>query len=124
MKKLHEFTVNKTVEVEETELTKDESGQEIKVTKKVSKLMPQKFFLAKPSSSQVDDADLFFGVTLSEGIKAGLLTRSLIAKRFDNDGGVLSEPDKQKIETLYASLIEKEKEHKQLSLTNNTTEED
>ena len=36
-----------------------------------------------------DEGELFYGVTLSQGIKSGLLTKAQLAKRYDNDGGFL-----------------------------------
>ena len=53
-----------------------------------------------------DEAELYYGVQLSEGIKAGLLTRALLAKRFSNDGGVMSNPDKEEYADLYVRLFE------------------
>jgi hypothetical protein len=111
MKKLHEFTVNKEQEVDEAIVSKDEKGQEITTITKVKKPVPQKFFLAKPTRSLYDEADLFYAVKLSEGIKAGLLTKPLLAKRYANDGGSMSEPEKQTYANLYVNLFEKQSEY-------------
>jgi hypothetical protein len=116
MKKLFEFMVPKEVEVEEVEASKNEKGEEIKVTKKVSKREQTKVFLRKPTRALFDEAELFYGVRLSEGIKAGLLTRALLAKRFTNDGGVLSEEEKNLYANLYVALFEKQNEFQKLSI--------
>lgn len=116
MKKLFEFMVPKEVEVEETEITKNEKGEEIKTTKKVKKKEQVKIFLRKPTRALFDEAELFYGVRLSEGIKAGLLTRALLAKRFTNDGGVLSEEEKNVYATLYVALFERQNEFQKLSI--------
>ena len=116
MKKLFEFTVPKEVEVEETDISKNEKGEEIKTTKKVKTKEQAKFFLRKPTRALFDEAELFYGVRLSEGIKAGLLTRALLSKRFTNDGGVLSEEEKNVYATLYVALFERQNEFQKLSI--------
>jgi hypothetical protein len=116
MKKLFEFVVPKEVEVEEIEISKNEKGEEIKTTKKVKKKEQVKIFLRKPTRALFDEAELFYGVRLSEGIKAGLLTRALLSKRFTNDGGVLSEEEKNAYATLYVSMFEKQNEFQKLSI--------
>ena len=106
MKKLYEFSLNKEVEVKETTNEKNEKGEEIQVSKNVKKEVLQKFFIKKPNRSLFDEAELFYGVRLSEGIKAGLLTRALLAKRFTNDGGIFSEIDKEQYTSLYLKLFQ------------------
>jgi hypothetical protein len=65
---------------------------------------------------------------LSEGIKAGMMTRALLAKRFDNDGGVLSDDDKTRYSALYFTLFELQNEYQRISLIDKakrtTVEED
>tara|TARA_R110000765_G_scaffold26517_5_gene64691 strand:- start:87 stop:728 length:642 start_codon:yes stop_codon:yes gene_type:complete len=50
-----------------------------------------------------DEAELYYGVRLAEGIKAGLLTRALLEKRFENDGGTRSDDENKE----YEQIIEK-----------------
>ena len=116
MKWLNEFTVNQQKEVEQVEVTNDAQGNEIKTTKKVKKVVPIKFKIQKPTRRLFDDAELFYGVKLSEGIKSGLLTKALLAKRYQNDGGAMSEPEKQKYSQLYIDLYNKETEFQKVSL--------
>lgn len=114
MKKLHEFMVVREKEVEEVQVTKDDKGQDVKTITKVTKPVSHKFFIAKPTRSLFDEADLFYAVKLSEGVKAGLLTRQLLAKRYENDGGAMSEPDKENYVNLYLALFEKQNEYQRL----------
>jgi hypothetical protein len=103
-KYLYEFTINKEIEVEQIESSKNEKGEEVKTIKKVKTSTPVPFRILKPNRRQFDEAELYYGIKLSEGIKAGLLTRSLLAKRYNNDGGAMSEPEKQRYATLYIEL--------------------
>ena len=107
MKWLYEFAVNDQKEIEQIETSQDDQGNEIKTTKKVKKIVPVKFKILKPTRKMFDDAELFYGVKLSEGIKAGLLTKALLAKRYQNDGGAMSEPEKEKYSKLYIELYNK-----------------
>ncbi len=59
---------------------------------------------------------MFYGVKLSEGIKAGLLTKTQLAKRYDNDGGPFSLDQKKNYSTLLVSVFEKESEVQKLQL--------
>ena len=94
MKRLFEFVVPKEELVKETETSKNDKGEEITTTKEVKKEVDKQYFLRKPTRKLFDQAELFYGVQLSEGIKAGLLTRALLQKRFSNDGGTLGEKER------------------------------
>ena len=88
MKKLFDFRIKKTTTETKKESSKNDKGETVTVEKDVETVVSQKVVLRKPNRSLYDEAELFYGVRLSEGIKAGLLTRALLAKRFSNDGGI------------------------------------
>ena len=81
MKRIYEFTVNKEETVKEETVQKKKDGTEVTTSKDVKKEVPHKFFLRRPTRSMTDEAELYYGVRLAEGIKAGLLTRALLEKR-------------------------------------------
>jgi hypothetical protein len=113
---LHEFTINKETEVEEIEISKNEKNEEVKTTKKQKKIEAVPFRLMKPNRKLFDEAELFYGIKISEGIKAGLLTRSLLAKRYQNDGGSMSEVERRRYTELYIELYRLENELQRLQL--------
>lgn len=121
---LYEFSLNKEKEVEETEVSKNEKGEEIKVTKKVKRLTPVKFKILKPNRKLHEQAELVYAVKLSEGVKAGLLTKPLLAKRYQNDGGSMSEPEKVEYTKLYLELFKLENEYQKDLLKNEKNAED
>jgi hypothetical protein len=121
---LYQFEVIDKKEVEETELSTDTDGKELKTIKKVLKPIKVKFKLKKPNRKLFDEAELFYGVKLAEGIKAGMLTKPLLAKRYSNDGGSLSNPEKQQYATLYLSLYQKESEFQKLNINIDNLEEE
>jgi len=116
MKIMFEFTIDKEEEVDEVDVSKNEKGEEVKTTKKVKKIIPVKLAIRKPTRGLFDEAELFYGVKLSEGIKAGLLTRALLAKRFSNDGGIFSETDKEEYTKLYVALFDLQHKFQKASL--------
>jgi len=112
---LYTFTINKETEVEKREKsTKD--GKDIETVEKVKETAPVEFLLQKPTRKLFDEAELFYGVKMSEGIKAGLLTRNLLAKRYEDDGGAFSEVEKQRYSELYLAIYNKEEEYQRLQL--------
>jgi hypothetical protein len=113
---LYEFFVKKTVEKKETEKSKNDDGEEVETTKTLKEESDIPMMLKKPNRKLYEQADLFYGIKLSEGIKAGLLTKSLLAKRYSNDGGFLSESEKEKYAGLYLALFELETELQRLQV--------
>lgn len=104
MKKLHEFTIEKEEEVVEEEVVHEDDGSTTTKSKKIKKFVPQKFFIKKPSHSLMDDASLYYGVELARAVKAGMLTESMLRKRFEEDGGILSKQELKQYEKLYDDL--------------------
>jgi hypothetical protein len=102
MKRIYEFTVSKEETVKEESVEKKKDGTEVTTAKEVKKDIPHKFFLRRPTRAMTDEAELYYGVRLAEGIKAGLLTRALLEKRFENDGGTRSDDENEE----YKKVIE------------------
>jgi hypothetical protein len=110
IKKLYSFTANQETMVEETEISKNEQGDEVKTIKKVKKEIPLDFAIKKPNRVMFEDAELFYGIRLSESIKLGLLPKALIVKRFENDGGALSSGEEKRVKELFEELARIQKE--------------
>jgi hypothetical protein len=116
MKTMFEFDIYQEKEIEKVDVSTNEKGEEVKVTSKVKSTVPVKLAIKKPTRSLFDEAELFYGVRLSEGIKAGLLTRALLAKRFNNDGGVLSDEEQKEYNDLYLEFFNLQTEFQRLSI--------
>lgn len=113
---LYNFKINRDVEKKVTEKSKDEDGKDIEVTKTVTETVPIDFYIRKPNRRLYDDAELFYGVKMSEGIKAGLLTRNLLSKRYEDDGGAFSEAEKERYSQIYMEIYTKEAEYQRLQV--------
>lgn len=99
LKFLYESSVKRTTEEKVTEKSKVD-GEEVEISRNVKSIKPIKIAILKPSRKLYEGADVFYAKQIAEFIKAGLLPYPLVAKRYANDGGPLSEPEKNKIETL------------------------
>ena len=121
MKTMFEFDIYHEKEIEKIDVSTNEKGEEVKVTSKVKTTVPVKLGIKKPTRSLFDEAELFYGVRLSEGIKAGLLTRALLAKRFNNDGGVLSDEEQKEYNELYLEFFNLQNEFQKLSVKQEST---
>lgn len=113
MKKIYSFELKKSIETEEPFETTNENGEKVTTHKKVNKEIPCTFFIRKPTREITDQANLYYGEVLAEGVKRGLLTIPQLEKRYSNDGGIFSDYAKNKYETLYTdyslALLEEER---------------
>jgi hypothetical protein len=106
---LYAFSLPKTFE-KKVEETRKEDGEEVKVTKNKVITEDIEIFLKRPTRKLYDECNLFYSVEISRGVKAGLLTRAMIAKRYKNDGGGLSREEQEDFAEKYNQLLLKEKE--------------
>lgn len=110
---IYSFTLNKEVPTQKSEKSKNDAGEEITITKTVKESKPFSFKLKKPNRKIIEDGDIFYAAKVGEYLKAGLLSKNLIAKRFENDGGDLSETTRkeynQAINDYYSFTLELEK---------------
>lgn len=116
LKWLHEFEVLKTEKEKITEKDKNAEGEDIEITKTVDKKVSIKFAIRKPNRRMYEDADLFYGIKLSDGIKQGLMTKTLLSKRFINDGGTMSEAEKDDYASAYEELTDSENKIQRLQI--------
>ena len=79
MKKIIEFKINKTIREKREEIVKNEAGEDVKKEIELSKKVTSTFSLRKPTRSLHDEAELYYGVKLGEGIKAGIVGTDGIA---------------------------------------------
>jgi len=110
-KTIYTFTINKEEEVEEESVRNKknkETGKMEKVTttKMVTKEVPYEIKIYEPSRRQVEDADMEFSIEMSRCIKRGILTKAMMAKKYSDSGGLLTEDDSKDLIRLYKELAE------------------
>ena len=124
MKKLYTFEQIKKEKVKVKETTENENGEKVTVEKEVEKEVKRGFFVRRPNRKLYDDAELYYAVKLSEGIKAGLLIKALLEKRYENDGGALSDPDIERWGSIYSDFYENQRELVELEDKERSEEEE
>ena len=102
---LHVFTLDKTQKVKETTVEKDESGNEVQITKEVEKKVPQRFSILKPTRKIQDDSSIFYSVKVSEAIKLGLITKAFLLRKFQKDGILASDEEKKEYTNNYSRAV-------------------
>lgn len=113
---LYTFKVPRKYKKKVEEESKDEKGNSITITREKDVLEDIDIFLKRPTRKMFDECNLFYSVKVSEGVKAGLLTRAMINKRYKNDGGGLSEEEQKDFNEKYGELLLKEKEFQVVQL--------
>lgn len=123
-KELYSFTIfeDKEVTVEETRV--DETTQEeIVVKKKVIEKSPIQIILKKPTRRQVEEADLEYSVEMSKCVKKGILTKAMLAKRYSDTGGMISENESNTLSELYKTIFDLQSENERLEASVNKSDE-
>lgn len=121
-KDIYNFTVYETVEKPVESISKDEQGNEVKVTKKVSENSPMKVFLKKPSRRQIEEADLEYSVEMSRCVKKGVLTKAMLVKKYSDTGGLMSESEAKTLYQNYQRLLELQREYTENETVNKKEE--
>lgn len=126
---IHQFVVKTEEEVDEestVEKKDPKTGEVEKVTttKKVKKEIPHDIIIYEPSRRQVEDADMEFSVEMSKCIKRGILTKAMLAKKYSDSGGLLSEDDSQSLVRLYRELAETQNQLARLNSKKNKNDQE
>ena len=122
-KELYSFSVDREVEKEVSSTKTDKkTGEQITVTKKVKEKEPLAVKLKKPSRRELEDAELEFSVEMSKCIKKGILTKAMLAKKYSDTGGLMSEDDAQELVDNYKKIFELQSEYSRLEIIQNKTE--
>ena len=106
---LYETSVKREVDETVTE-NRMEDGKPIEVKKVVKKIKTIKVALLQPDRKLYKGAELFFSKSLATYLKEGLMPYSLVAKRYANDGGPLTEMEIQRLKELREEARSLEKE--------------
>ncbi len=80
MKELYSFEISRDV-VKEVPYTKKTKDGPVEATKKQKKKVKNNIIIEKPSVSDIEKAEFFFGQKYNEYINAGFLTKSMLYKK-------------------------------------------
>lgn len=107
-KQIYSFTIQSEKEVEKItkEIMKNDEGveEEVEVKKKVKEDYPIEFLIKKPSRRELEEADTEFSIAMSQSVKKGILTKAMLAKKYADSGGALTESDANELLDNYKKL--------------------
>ena len=116
-KELYSFVLNKVVEKEESVASKDKkTGENITVTKKVKTKEPVTIRIKKPSRKELEEAEFEFSVEMSKCVKRGILTKAMLAKKYSDTGGLMSEDDAKILVDSYKKVFDLQNEYSRLEI--------
>ena len=95
MKEIYSFSVDVERDVEETEVS---------ITQTVKKEVPIRIILKEPNRRDIEEADMEFSIEMSKCIKRGILTKAMLAKKYSDTGGILTEEDAKLLTRKYGEL--------------------
>lgn len=111
LKFLYSFKVFREKESFVEEVTKnEETKEETIVKKKTTEKIPFEILLKKPSRREIEEADLEYSVEISKCIKKGILTKAMLAKKYSDTGGMMSESESKRLIELYKRIYDLQNE--------------
>jgi len=123
MKELYSFVVDKEIEKEEITTKIDKkTKEETTVKKKVKTKEPLAVKLKKPSRRELEEAELEFSVEMSKCVKKGILTKAMLAKKYSDTGGLMSEDDAKTLVDSYKKVFDLQNEYSRLEIVQNKNE--
>lgn len=116
LKFIYKFKVSRPEEVEKTEVEK-RGEEEVKVVKKVKEDVSYNFAILKPGRGLKEEAEIFHAGLMNEYvINRGLMTRQQLIKRYANDGGSMSEPEKKRYAELLTTILKEEEKLERIQI--------
>lgn len=124
LKELYSFTVFEQKEKTLEESSVDETtGEETIIKKKITEKVPFSIIIKKPTRRQIEDADLEYSVEMSKCIKKGILTKAMLAKKYSDTGGLMSESESEKLVNLYKLIYDLQNESMRLEASTSKSDE-
>lgn len=122
-KELYSFTVDKEIEKEVKSTTVNKkTKEETTVTKKVKEKAPITVKIKKPTRRDLEEAELEFSVEMSKCVKKGILTKAMLAKKYSDSGGLMSEDDAKSLVDAYKHIFDLQNEYARLEIIQNKTD--
>jgi hypothetical protein len=111
LREIYSFTVEKEEKVKKTETKKVKNPdtkkmEEVSITREVTEGVPYRVILKEPTRRQIEDAELEYSVEMSKCIRKGILTKAMLAKKYSDTGGLLTEVDAKHLSGLYIKFGE------------------
>ena len=109
MKEIYSFSIDVERDVTE-QVTKKRKNKETKKMEEYSveetskKPVPVRIILKEPNRKDLEEADIEYSIEMSKCIKRGILTKAMLAKKYSDTGGLLTEEDAKLLTRRYSEL--------------------
>lgn len=114
---IYDFKVKKS-EIRQVESKrKNKKGEEETVTTEKKVKVPVTFVIERPTRRISEEAELFYSIQLSKGIKMGIVTKAMLVKKYQDSGGALTENEAKDLLKGMRDLNDLENEYKLLNST-------
>ena len=128
-KEIYSFTteINESKEVSEVKKEKNKATgklEEVTISKKIQSPTEYRIVIKQPTRRQMEEADMEYSIEMSKCIKKGILTKAMLAKKYSDIGGMMTEDDALRLNKNYAKVGELQTDYQRLSTKNKRTEQD
>ncbi len=128
MKEIYSFSIDLEKEVvkEVKRRRKNKKGEVevFAVEETVKEPVPVKIIIKEPNRKEIEEADIEYSIEMSKCIKRGILTKAMLAKKYSDSGGLLSEEDASLLTKRYTELSELQSKHSRISAKPKKTQAD
>jgi len=90
MNEVYSFTITREVKKSVPYVRKNKKGETVESTKTVKSKVKNRIIFEKPSFSDIESAEFFYGQKYNELINAGFLTKAMLNKKIGDMGGQAS----------------------------------
>lgn len=120
MKEIYSFSIDVEKDVTENVTKKrknKETGkmEEYSVEETSKKPVPVKIIIKEPNRRDLEEADIEYSIEMSKCIKRGILTKAMLAKKYSDTGGLLTEDDAKILTRRYGELGDLQNRYSRLS---------
>jgi len=119
MKEIYSFSIDLEKEVvkEVKRRRKNKKGEfeVLTVEETVKEPAPVRIIIKEPNRKEIEEADIEYSIEMSKCIKRGILTKAMLAKKYSDSGGLLSEEDAALLTKRYTELSELQSRHSRVS---------
>jgi hypothetical protein len=128
-KEIYSFTteINESKEVSEVKKEKNKDTgklEEVTISKKKNVPVRYRVIIKQPNRRQMEEADMEYSIEMSKCIKKGILTKAMLAKKYSDLGGMMTEDDALQLNKNYAKIGELQTEYQRLVAKSKKSEKD
>ena len=114
---IYDFKVSRFEKKQVETKRKNKNGEEETVTTEKKVKVPVTFIVERPTRRIAEEAELFYSVQLSKGIKMGIVTKAMLVKKYQDSGGALTENEAKDLLKGMRDLNDLENEYSLLNAT-------